>query len=47
VLDAYVVDTIKQNDLMEDHKQYKNLLDYTDTSLLHPDQKFSSRLPNG
>lgn len=47
VLDAYVVDTIKQNDLMEDHKQYKNLLDYTDTSLLHPDQKFSSRTPNG
>lgn len=47
VLDAYVVDTIKQNELMEDHKQYKSLLDYTDTTLLHPDQKFSSRTPNG
>lgn len=47
VLDAYVVDTIKQNDLMEDHKQYKAILDYTDTSLLHPDQKFTSRTPNG
>lgn len=45
VFDAYVVDTIKQNDLLEDHKQYKSLLDFTETSLLHQDQKFSSRLP--
>lgn len=47
LFDAYVVKTIQQNDLMEDHKQYKALLGYTDTALLNPDQKFSSRLPNG
>ena len=47
VLDSLIIETIKQNDLMEDHKQYKSLLNYTDTTLLSPDQKFSSRLPNG
>jgi len=47
ILDAYVSETIKQNELLEDHKQYKALLDYTDTTLLNPDQKFSSRTPNG
>ena len=47
LLDAYVTETIKQNDLMEDHKQYKSILDFTDTTLLNADQKFSSRTPNG
>lgn len=47
LFDAYVVKTINQMDLMEDHKQYKAMLWYTDTALLNPDQKFSSRLPNG
>lgn len=47
VLDGLVTDTINQADLVENHKQYKSALDYTDTTLLNPDQKFSSRLPNG
>lgn len=47
VLDSLVTETIKQNDMLEDHKQYKSLLNYTDTTLLSPDQKFSSKLPNG
>jgi len=47
LFDSLVTETIKQSDLLEDHKQYKSLLDYTDTTLLSPDQKFSSRTPNG
>ena len=47
LFDSLVTETIKQNELMEDHKQYIGLLDYTDTTLLHPEQKFSSRTPNG
>ena len=47
VLDGLITDTIDQTELLEEHKQYKNLLDYTDTALLNPDQKFSSKLPNG
>lgn len=47
LFDSLVTETIKQNELMEDHKQYKSILDYTDTTLLSPDQKFSSRTPNG
>jgi hypothetical protein len=46
-LDGLITETIKQNDMMEDHKQYGQLMDYTDTTLLNPDQKFSSRTPNG
>ena len=46
-LDGLVTQTINQADLVENHKQYKSVLDYTDTTLLNPDQKFSSRLPNG
>lgn len=46
-LDGLVTETINQADLVENHKQYKSALDYTDTTLLNPDQKFSSRLPNG
>ena len=47
VLDGLITETIKQNDMMEDHKRYGQLLDYTNATLLNPDQKFSSRTPNG
>lgn len=47
LFDAYISKTINQSDLMDDHKSYKAKLGYTDTALLNPDQKFSSRLPNG
>ena len=46
VLDGLITRTIDQTDLVENHKQYKALLDVTDTALLNPDQKFSSRIPN-
>ena len=46
VLDGLITRTIDQTDLVENHKQYKALLDITDTALLNPDQKFSSRIPN-
>jgi len=46
-LDGLITETIRQDDMMEDHKMYGQMLDYTDTTLLNPDQKFSSRTPNG
>jgi hypothetical protein len=46
LFDTLVIETIKQQNMMEDHKQYKSLLWYTDTKLLNPDEKFSSRIPN-
>lgn len=46
VLDGLVTETIRQDNMMEDHKMYGQLLDFTDTTLLNPDQKFSSRTPN-
>lgn len=46
-LDGLITETIRQDNMMEDHKMYGQLLDYTDTTLLNPDQKFSSRTPNG
>lgn len=46
-LDAHIVASVKQNELMEDHKMYQELLDFANVTLLNPDQKYSSRLPNG
>ena len=45
-LDGLIIETIRQDNMMEDHKQYGALLDYTDSTLLNPDQKYSSRIPN-
>jgi hypothetical protein len=42
-LDGYIVETIDRNDLTENHKGYVSMLNYTDTTLLNPDQKFSTK----
>lgn len=47
VLDGTVTETINQTNFVEDHKMYGAKLDYSDTTLLNPDQKFSSKNPNG
>jgi len=43
VLDSLVVETIDRNDIMEDHKQYTSMFEYTDTTLISPDQKFGTK----
>jgi len=43
VLDSLIIETIDRNDIMEDHKQYISMFNYTDTTLISPDQKFSTK----
>lgn len=43
VLDGFVTEIIDRNDLIEDHKIYMSMFEYSDTTLLSPDQKFGSK----
>lgn len=43
VLDGFIIETADRNEIMEDHKQYISMLDFTDTTLISPDQKFSTK----
>lgn len=43
VLDGFVTETIDRNDLIEDHKVYMSMFEYSDTTLISPDQKFGSK----
>lgn len=41
-LDGLIVSSIDRLDIMPDYKKYMSLLDYTDTTLISPDQKFGT-----
>lgn len=42
-LDGLIVETIDRNDLLEEHKRYASMLNFTDTTLINPDQKFGTK----
>lgn len=46
ILDSTVRESVCHNELLEDHKWYRELLDFTETLLINPEQKYSSRLAN-
>lgn len=47
LLDTTVSTSVGHNNLLEDHSSYRTLLDFTTVPMFNPDQKYSSRLPNG
>lgn len=42
-LDALIVESINRDDIMPEHKNYASMLEFTDTTLVSPDQKFGSK----
>lgn len=47
LLDANVIETMDQTDLLPDYKMYKSLLDVTVVPLINPSQKYGARYANG
>jgi len=47
LLDATVIDSIDQTDLMPSYKEYKGLLNYVKQPIISKDQKYSARYANG
>jgi hypothetical protein len=46
LLDANVIETMDQTDLLPDYKMYKSLLSITMVPLINPSQKYGARYAN-
>ena len=47
LLDATIIDTLDQTEIMPEYKMYKAMLNYTEQPIINPDQAYSARYANG
>jgi hypothetical protein len=47
LLDATIIETLDQTEIMSDYKAYKTMLNFTMQPIINPDQAYSARYANG